>query len=34
MVVAELNLKKMKKTKKNWKFAYDMYCKEIVTGKD
>lgn len=33
-IVAELNLKKVKKNKKSWRFAYDMYCKEIKTGKD
>ena len=34
MVMAELNLRKIKKNKKNWRFAYDMYCKELISGKD
>ena len=35
MVVAELGLKKIKKAKtKNFRFPYDMYCKEIISGKD
>jgi hypothetical protein len=24
--------KLLKKTKKNWRFAYDMYCREILAG--
>ena len=26
------NRRKAKKEKKNWRFAYDLYCKELMTG--
>jgi hypothetical protein len=34
IVLAELNVRMLKKKNKNWRFPYDMYCKQIITGKD
>lgn len=34
VILQELNLKKTKKQRKTWRFPYEMYCKELVTGKD